>query len=306
MAITNFKPPNDLAGVPSHERQLYKNTPAFGRFGMRLFEPETMPNPHWHGHVELNVVVGANMIYDMDGAKITVPDSRAAIFWAGIPHQLTHVIPTGDEIPLLANLYLPLDAFLFMPHIGQLQVSILGGGFGLLAEALCDADTMRQWYSDYRSRDFERVNVLKDELNAMLRRAQISDMEWLLEPLANTDGQRVIPTAHIRHVVEMVRFILENLAEPISNADVAAVTGLHKNYALSLFTQTMRLPMKRFIIRMRLQRARALLLESSLAISLVATHAGFTSISQFYEHFGNAYGLSPHAMRSRYARMTLK
>jgi hypothetical protein len=36
-------------------------------------------------------------------------------------------------------------------------------------------------------------------------------------------------------------FILDNLADPITNSDVAAVTGLHKNYALSLFTQTMRI-----------------------------------------------------------------
>ena len=273
---------------------------------MRLFEPETMPDPHWHGHVEVNVIKHASMVYDVDGVTITVPEDRAAIFWAGIPHQLTGVLPTGPEKPLLANLYLPLDAFLFMPHIGQLQVSILGGGFGLLSEHLCNAEKMQQWYLDYRSRDFERVNVLKDEFNAVLRRAQISGMDWLLSPLADTEGERIIPTARIRHVVEMVRFILENLAQPMTNAEVAEVTGLHKNYALALFTQTMRLPMKRFVIRMRLQRARSLLLESSLAISLVANESGFASVSQFYQHFKNAYGLSPHAMRMRYSQMTLK
>lgn len=296
----------DLAGVPSHERHFYKNDRAFGRFGMRLFEPQIMAEPHWHGHVEVNLITGGRLIYDMDGDMLEVPANRAAVFWAGIPHQLTEVIAEGSERPRLANLYVPLDAFLFMPHIGELQVSLLGGGFALLSEDLCGPAHMERWYADYRSRDFERTNVLKDELNTTLRRAQLGGVEWLRTPLAATEGERVLPTAHIRHVVEMVRFILENLAEPMTNADVAGVTGLHQNYALALFTRTMRLPMKRFIIRMRLQRARSLLLESSLAIALVAEQSGFASISQFYEHFRKAYGMSPHAMRSRYATMTLK
>ncbi len=273
---------------------------------MRVFEPGIMPDLHWHGHVEINLVSGASMVYDMDGERIVVPENRASIFWAGIPHQLTEVHKTGEETPQLTNLYLPLDAFLFMRHIGQFQVAILGGGFGLLDASLCGPDRMAQWYTDYRSHDFERVNVLKDELNAMLRRAQIAQTDWLRLPLQDAANERVIPTAHIRHVVEMVRFILDNLTEPITNADVARVTGLHQNYALSLFTHTMHVPMKRFIIRMRLHRARALLLESSMAISHVTLESGFASISQFYEHFRKAYGMTPHVMRSRYANLTLK
>ncbi len=27
------------------------------RFGIRIFEPVVMPQPHWHGHIELNFAV---------------------------------------------------------------------------------------------------------------------------------------------------------------------------------------------------------------------------------------------------------
>ena len=84
------------------------------------------------------------------------------------------------------------------------------------------------------------------------------------------------------------------------------MTGLHVNYALALFTRTMRVPLKRFIIRMRLLRARAMLMESSTAIATVAEESGFTSISQFYDHFKTAYGMSPHAMREKYTSMALR
>jgi transcriptional regulator GlxA family with amidase domain len=59
----------------------------------------------------------------------------------------------------------------------------------------------------------------------------------------------------------------------------------------------MRVPLRRFIIRMRLIRARALLFEGNLSIANVAFHSGFTSLSQFYAQFRVAYDLTPLEMR---------
>ncbi|WP_226781507.1 helix-turn-helix domain-containing protein [Oceaniglobus trochenteri] len=295
-----------LEGTPSHERHFYGLTRAVGRFGMRIFTPYAMETAHWHGHFEANFLTGATMSYDVDGCPIEVPEGRLALFWAGIPHRLTDVHPLGERSPKLANIYLPVDTFLFMPHIAELQVALLGGAVVCLDSTLCPPDRIPQWYRDYRSRDFERIEVMRMELNAMLRRAQTGDLHYLRPPLARADEGRSLSSAHIRHVVAMVRFILDNLAEPIDNAQVAAVTGLHPNYALSLFSRTMRLSMKKFVIRMRLLRARALLIQSGLAIAKVAEDSGFQSISQFYTHFKAAYGMSPHALRARYTRMALR
>jgi AraC-like DNA-binding protein len=68
---------------------------------------------------------------------------------------------------------------------------------------------------------------------------------------------------------------------------------------LSIFSSVMRMPMKRFIIRMRLARARALLNEGGLPVATVAASAGFGSLSQFYEAFGKAYGMTPNAARAQ-------
>jgi len=299
-------PPRPSQGVPSHERQFYALTRAIGRFGMRVFTPYIMDQPHWHGHIEGNYLAHATMTYRVEDSEIEIPEGRLVLFWAGIPHQLTAITPTGTATPRLTNIYLPVDTFLFMPHIAQLQVALLGGGLVMLPDTLCGPDIMDRWYRDYRSNDFERTEIMKMEMNAMMRRALLSPLEYLLNPVADPGDDRTLSSAHIRHVVAMVRFIMENLAEPITNADVAAVTGLHQNYALALFTRTMRLPMKRFIIRMRLLRARALLMESATAITTVAEQSGFHSISQFYDHFKAAYGMSPHAMRARYTQMDLR
>ncbi len=291
-----------LGSAPSHERRFYASNRAFGRFGMRIFEPQVMPQPHWHGHIEANFAIDMTMIYDMDGQIVDVPPNRLVLFWAGIPHCLTSVQPLSPGIQKLCNIYLPLDAFLMMHHITSLQVTLLGGGLIALPEALCSAAQVHRWYADYRSGDFERTEVVKMELNALFRRCLLEPQEYLRQPRHVGMVNRELSSAHIRHVIAMVRHALENLERPLTNAQITAVTGLHENYALSLFTRIMHLPLKQFVIRMRLMRARALLVESSMAIADVVETSGFASISQFYAHFKAAYGVSPASLRKHYLR----
>lgn len=300
------RPEPALDSVPATERHFYATQKAFGRFGMRLFEPQIMPQAHWHGHIEANFLTGARMIYAVNGRELEIPEGRMAVFWATVPHQLIRIIPTGPAKPRLCNVYLPVDAFLFMPHIARLQVLLLGGAIALLPTELIDAGTIERWYRDYRTGDYERAEIVKAEMNTAFRRALLSDLDVLGAKMTTLAEGREISSAHIRHVVAMVRFIMEHLQDRLSNADVAAVTGLHQNYALSIFSRIMRLPMKQFIIRMRLLRARALLTESSMPITSVVEATGFSSISQFYQQFRAAYGLAPQALRKHYVRMDLR
>ena len=295
-----------IAPTPSHERHFYSTKRAFGRFGIRIFDPVLMTQPHWHGHIEANFATDFEMEYQVDGQVLTLPANRLVVFWAGVPHQLTKITKFPAPSHKLCNIYLPLDAFLIMNHIAGLQVALLGGGMIVLPESLCSAEQLRRWYADYRSGDFERAELVKMELNALFRRAALGDLTYLRLPQHEASGDRALSSAHIRHVIAMVRHVLENLEKPLRNADITAVTGLHENYALSLFTQVMRAPLKQFVIRMRLMRARALLVESSLAIATVVEASGFSSISQFYAQFKAGYGLSPAALREQYLRTELR
>jgi AraC-like DNA-binding protein len=286
--------------TPTHERHFYAANRAFGRFGIRIFNPPLMAQHHWHGHIEANFAINMTLGYDVDGQPVQVPANRLVVFWAGIPHQMTAADPVRADAFNLCNIYLPLDAFLMMHHIAPLQVTLLGGGIIVLPESLCDEDQVRRWYADYRSGDFERSELVKMELNALFRRSQLTAPEYLLPPRHDNGSDRALSSAHIRHVIAMVRYALENLDKPLANAQITAVTGLHENYALALFSRIMQMPLKQFVIRMRLMRARALLVESSMAISDVAEAAGFASISQFYAQFKAGYGLAPAAVRAQY------
>jgi len=178
-----------------------------------------------------------------------------------------------------------------------LQTELLSGALVSVPASLSDWAGLERWYSDYRDRKSEQLELIKMELNAMFRRLSLSPFNYLRNPNRAGPPSGVVGSIHVRHVVAMVRHVLENLDKTLSNADVTRVTGLNVNYALGLFSQTMHLSLKKFVIRMRLLRARSLLVESDTAISNVALECGFGSVTQFYHHFAIAYGTTPHQTR---------
>jgi len=269
---------------------------------MRWFDPQTMPEAHFHGHIELNWLTAGEMDYVFDNGSAKIPSQRLIMFWAGIPHRTTAIDRgrTGDSRQ--CNVYLPLDSFLHMPKLGRLTETMMGGGIVALSPETIGEDTLTRWYQDYRSGDAERADILREEIALMLRRAAATGWDDILPPWIEPDLSAPRQATPLRYVVAMLRYILENLTLPLRAEDVAKVVGLHPNYALNLFTDVMRVPMHKFVVRMRLIRARHLLFEGNLSIENVVYRSGFPSLSQFYVQFSRAYGVTPRQMRAHYLR----
>ena len=284
--------------VPRPDRRFYAQNPAFGRFGMRWFAPQLMAAEHRHGHIEMNWLTAGSMDYLVDGHAATIPARRLVLFWAGIPHRTLSVDrgPAGDSRQ--CNVYLPLDTFLHMPNLGRLTETMMGGGVIALPAGSIGDDTLQRWYGDYRRGDAERTDILKSEIALMLRRAAIDGWEELLPPWIEAVTPATRSATPLRYVVAMLKHILEHLGEPLRAEDIAKVVGLHPNYALNLFSSVMNVPIHRFVTRMRLIRARSLLFEGHLSIENVAYESGFSALSQFYEQFRKAYGVTPRQMRA--------
>lgn len=280
------------------DRKFYDANRAFGRFGMRWFRPQLMEAEHSHGHIELNWLTAGHMDYVIDGRPVSMPAERLGMFWAGIPHRTLSVDTGPADEARQCNVYLPLDSFLHMPRLGRLTDTMMGGGVVILHAGAIGSDTLRRWYDDYRSGDAERGDILRAEIAIMMRRAAVTGFEELLPPWIEAVTPSTKSVTPIRYVVAMVKHVLEHLSDPLRGEDVAAVVGLHPNYALNLFTQVMNVSLHKFVVRMRLIRARELLFEGNLSIENVAFSSGFAALSQFYEQFRAAYGVTPREMRA--------
>ena len=281
--------------TPRPDRSFYSSGKAFGRFGIRSFAPQIMPQPHSHGHIEFNWLTRGTMDYVFDGGPITVGAGRLVAFWAGIPHQTVGLDNIEDGRQL--NIYLPMDAFLEMPQLGRLTETLMGGAVIQLNPDCIGLETLDRWHQDYRSGNALRTDIVRSEIGTMFRRAAITGWDTLLPAWVEHSGTRTRTGSPVRYVVRMVRHIVENITDPLGAEDIARVVGLHPNYATNLFTKVMHISVQKFVTRMRLIRARSLLFDGSLSIANVAFHAGFVSQTQFYEHFRKAYGMTPSQMR---------
>ena len=282
--------------TPRPDRSFYSSGKAFGRFGIRSFAPQIMPQPHSHGHIEFNWLTLGSMDYAFDGGPVSVGSDRLVAFWAGIPHQTVALSPETAEGRQL-NIYLPMDAFLEMPQLGRLTEMLMGGGVIQLNPDCIGLETLERWHQDYRSGNALRTDIVRAEIGTMFRRAAITGWDLLLPAWVEGTGTRTRTGSPVRYVVRMVRHIVENITDPLSAESIADVVGLHPNYATNLFTKVMHISVQKFVTRMRLIRARSLLFDGSLSIANVAFQSGFVSQTQFYEHFRKAYGMTPSQMR---------
>lgn len=271
-----------------------------------MARPRVMPAAHWHGHVECNWFFHGTAEYALEGRRMRLPQGRLVMFWAGIPHQLTALYPDGDHPVETHHLSIPLDVFLFMNCIGPVQNALLNGEVLALPVASCEARTIRGWLDDFVSGHPDRVECLRLEFNAMLRRALASNTIAISRFLGHGQPARRGTARDMHHVVAMIRAVSERLGQPIRTRDITAVTGLNSNYAANVFSRKLHISLKQFIIRMQLMKARTQLIETSKPAEQIAFDCGFSSTSQFYHHFKALYGTTAGALRKLSAGLEVR
>lgn len=84
---------------------------------------------------------------------------------------------------------------------------------------------------------------------------------------------------------------------PISR--LAAVSGTSEAHFARSFRQAFGMPPHRYLLTRRIERAKALLRDTDLAITTIAFEAGWSSLGTFGRTFGDVTGESPGAFRTR-------
>ncbi len=95
-------------------------------------------------------------------------------------------------------------------------------------------------------------------------------------------------------------FLHAHLGENIHLDDIAEAVGMSPFHFSRRFRRSTGVPPHRYLIRLRLQRARDLLLRSNPRLSEVASVAGFYDQSHLATHFKLAFGITPSRFASRH------
>jgi AraC family transcriptional regulator len=94
-------------------------------------------------------------------------------------------------------------------------------------------------------------------------------------------------------------FIEDHLAEEIGLSRLADLVDLSPWHFCRSFKQSTGVPPHRFLVQLRIERAKRLLADRGVSVTEVALALGFGGSTQFARAFRAAVGLSPREYRVR-------
>ncbi|WP_028742452.1 helix-turn-helix domain-containing protein [Rhizobium leguminosarum] len=263
-----------------------------GAFLVERHIADAMAAPHWHDHVELNLLMEGRMTYLFNGRQEQVEAGRLVLFWAAIPHQ---TIAVAENAPLVC-LYVPLVDFLSLPVDRKARQSIMQGRF--LAQGnqeTMDALTLPRWEKEWQFGSAARRKLVVEEARLRIRRLILDNAE------IDNSPTHVSPTSlagyAVRHVELLIDLINSRYADPISVADLAKLAGMHPSTANSAFRKILGISVNEYLTRHRIARAMQLLTDTDDPVLQIGFGCGFGSSSRFYEIFKERTGTTPRHFR---------
>jgi AraC-like DNA-binding protein/ligand-binding sensor protein len=150
------------------------------------------------------------------------------------------------------------------------------------------------------------TNVIRDAWEKNLRtppekyNAIVSLLTFFAEQLSTLTNQIVLEKnkAEPLMVLKAREYITKNKAQSLSLTEVARVSGASVFHFCKVFKKTTGLTFTDYVARVRLEDAKAELLNPNRRISEIAYDVGFQSLTQFNRVFKRVFGLSPTEFRA--------
>ncbi|MEO0826731.1 MAG: AraC family transcriptional regulator [Cyanobacteria bacterium J06635_15] len=105
-----------------------------------------------------------------------------------------------------------------------------------------------------------------------------------------------LPQSKLARVIDYIR---ANLAQDLSILDLATLTSMSESHFSRCFKQSMGIAPYRYLMQQRVERAKQLLEQQSLAISTIALDCGFANQTHLTKVFRQITGLTPKAYQRR-------
>jgi AraC family transcriptional regulator len=100
-----------------------------------------------------------------------------------------------------------------------------------------------------------------------------------------------------RRLKQVLTFIEDHLAEDLTLDQIAAVARVSGSHLKAVFGKSLNIPLHQYVIRRRVERAKALLMRSNLSITEIAIATGFAHQSHMARHMRRVLGAPPREIR---------
>lgn len=231
-------------------------------------------------HPQLPLKMNVEQRLGKRSEKINVRDGDVIIIPANVPHQASwdrehSYIRLSLEPKKLVHLQplTDLDTIELIPCFQKADPLILGIGLALKTEIESNG-IGGQLYSD----------SLINTLAAHLLRHYSTRKSPILE---NKDG---LSKYKLRQVIE---YINDQIDRHFNLDELAAIAHMSPSYFSYLFKRSTGYSPHQYVIRLRVERAKQLLIQEKLTIADIAYSLGFTHQSHLNRHFKRLVGITP-------------
>ena len=105
---------------------------------------------------------------------------------------------------------------------------------------------------------------------------------------------------HADIIYKITAYVKSNYMKKITLEDIADHVFLSKTYLSRIFKEEMKVTLSKYINKIRIDKSKLLLLDSSLSLADVANLTGFDDQSYYSKTFRNITGMSPGRYREKH------
>ena len=247
---------------------------------------------HWHGAVELSLMVKGDMQYDINGKQVTVREGEGIFINSRQVHanysenktECEYICILADPEKLCTDSHFERD--LVMPVTGA------------EAPAYIIMSPETPWQKKI-CRYIRKIYDTPDTRGTELQLQSFVYGIWyqLLEHTFEEEKEKS-RSGELETVRGMLSYISRNYSENVKLKDIAAAGFVSESKCCRLFRRYIKSSPGEYLNQYRLSKSRELLSEE-LTVTQVAERAGFGGASYFTECFRKQYGETPSEYRRR-------
>ena len=165
------------------------------------------------------------------------------------------------------------------------------------------AKLLAEWGVEADLKDLRQAYFESRVLSPKQHEAVVKLLAIFAQHLSMASNQIIVQheNSEMPVITRAKEFIRQHQAEDISLGDVAKAVNTSTFYFCKLFKKATRLNFTHFLSRVRIEKAKNLLLNPNLRVSEIAYEVGFQSLTHFNRVFKKIIGQSPTQYRDRLA-----
>lgn len=261
---------------------------SLGLQGGLLASPKPMRFVHGHSEIELNYVEQGGVTYLYRGKPRRIASGQMAIFFGMVPHTMI----AADPETRFFWITVPMAWVIAWNIPPNALRALLAGDWWLSSGQKAARFAVEEWVETLNGKREKVPRWVMLELEACFLWCACKHRSRKHAAVGQTHDRN-----GTKQTEKMAAWMADHYLENPDVARIADSSGLHPNYAMSVFRATTGMTIRSYLAQLRVSHAQRLLLTTDQKIVDVAFESGFETVSSFYEAFVRMVGITPSRYR---------